>query len=255
MPLRFQAATDVGKQRTANEDSFLTAPELGLFVVADGMGGQAAGEVASRLAVDAICQFIKLTDEQRDITWPTGYEPSLNHGQNRLRSALMLANQEIYASGAEDAGLRGMGTTAVCALIEGQHADLANVGDSRIYLLDDDGLKQITNDHSWIHEQVKRGVISEDQARSHPYRNVVTRALGATPDVDVDLSGMELQEGNLLLLCTDGLNSMLSDSEISEILQRYRDDLDAAAKALIFEANQKGGEDNITVILLGYSED
>ncbi|HUX08260.1 MAG TPA: Stp1/IreP family PP2C-type Ser/Thr phosphatase [Acidobacteriota bacterium] len=255
MPVRFQAVTDVGKQRSANEDSFLAAPELGLFVAADGMGGQAAGEVASRLAVDTICQFIKLTEEQRDITWPTGYEPSLNYGQNRLRSALMLANQEIYASGAEDAGLRGMGTTAVCALFEGKHVDLAHVGDSRIYLLHGNELTQITNDHSWIHEQVKRGVISEDQARSHPYRNVVTRALGATPDVDVDLTAMELEETDLLLLCTDGLNSMVSDQEISDILQRYHDDLDASAKALVYEANLKGGDDNITVILLGYSAD
>jgi serine/threonine protein phosphatase PrpC len=253
MPLKFKAITDVGRQRTANEDSFLADPELGLYIVADGMGGQAAGEVASRLAVDTICQFIKLTDEQRDITWPTGYEPSLTYGQNRLRSALILANQEIFASAAEDAGLQGMGTTSVCALVEGRRADLAHVGDSRIYRLSGGELTQVTDDHSWIHEQVRRGVISEDQARSHPYRNVVTRALGATPDVDVDLGGFDLQEGDLLLLCTDGLTSMLGDAQIKEILERYREDLDSAAKALVFEANQKGGEDNITIILLDYS--
>jgi serine/threonine protein phosphatase PrpC len=253
MPLKFKAITDVGRQRSANEDNFIAEPELGLYIVADGMGGQAAGEVASRLAVDTICQFIKLTSEQRDITWPTGYEPSLSYGQNRLRSALILANQEIFASGAEDAGLQGMGTTAVCALIEGHRADLGHVGDSRIYQLRSGALNRVTDDHSWIHEQVRLGVISEDQARNHPYRNVVTRALGASPDVDVDLGGFVLEDGDMLLLCTDGLNSMVTDDSIKEILERYRGDLDAIAKALVFEANQKGGEDNITIILLEYS--
>ena len=255
MPLRYQAITDIGRRRKANEDSHIEMPDLGLYVVADGMGGQAAGEVASNIAVDVIAQFIKLTDEQRDITWPTGYLPNLTWGQNRLRGALLLANNEIYHSAQEDAGLRGMGTTAVCALSDGSHVDLANIGDSRIYLMRDGALRMLTQDHSWISEQVQKGVISEDQARSHPYRNVVTKALGAGPDVEPDLSALELIDGDLVLLCTDGLTSMLTDVDIESMLHRYGADLDAAARALVYEANQNGGEDNITLTLLGYSAD
>ena len=221
-------------------------PELGLYVVADGMGGQAAGEVASRMAVDVIAQFIKLTDEQRDITWPTGYIPDLTWGQNRLRGAMLLANNEIYHSAQEDAGLRGMGTTAVCALSEESHLDLAHIGDSRIYLMRDGALRLMTQDHSWISEQVQKGILSEDQARNHPYRNVVTKALGAGPDIEPDLSAIEMVDGDIVLLCTDGLTSMLTDADIEAMLQRYGSDLDAAARALVYEANQNGGEDNIT---------
>jgi len=247
--------SDVGQKRRANEDSFVADAELGLFVVADGMGGQAAGEVASKVAVEAIYQFIKLTDEQRDITWPTGYITNLSHGQNRLRTAMLLANQEIYRSAQEDAGLRGMGTTVVCSLVEEDRVDIAHVGDSRVYLLRAGELEPLTSDHSWIREQVGKGVITEDQARNHPYRNVVTRALGAAPEVEADFDKMQLRNGDLLMLCTDGLNSMLSDAEMEAILNRYGADLDAAARALVFEANQKGGEDNITVILMSYLSD
>jgi protein phosphatase len=179
----------------------------------------------------------------------------MTFGQNRLRKALMLANQEIHQAAREDAGLHGMGTTAVCALLEGNRADLAHVGDSRIYLQRDGQLDTITRDHSWIHEQVSQGVISEDQARLHPYRNVVTRALGAAPEVDVDIEKIELQPGDLLLLCTDGLNSMVPDADICKILKRYGDDLGAAASALVFEANRRGGADNTTIILLELAGD
>jgi len=250
MELEFEAVTDVGRLRTANEDSYAVLPKLGLFAVADGMGGQAAGEVASRTALDCIVEFIRQSAEQADITWPVPYDPSLSLNENRLRAAVALANMGIRRAAEEDAGLAGMGTTVVCALDGGDRVVLAHVGDSRAYLLRGGALERLTRDHSWVGEQIDRGLLSEDQARDHPLRNVVTRALGVGAEVDAELSSFELRSGEVLLLCSDGLTSMVPDAQVRGILERCGHELSVCVKALVSEANRQGGHDNITVVLL-----
>lgn len=255
MALEVQAISDVGKLRKANEDCYITEPSLGFYAVADGMGGQAAGDVASRLAIDAIHQFIQLSYEQQDITWPTHYEPSFTHSENRLLAAISLANLDICRTAADDAGLHGMGTTVVCALVEGDKVTLAHAGDSRAYHIRKGKLEQITRDHSWVNEQLDQGLLTADQAKDHPYRNIVTRALGASREANAELNKLTLHPGELLLLCTDGLTTMVTDSEIEEIIERFGDDLSSCLNALVFEANKNGGLDNITIILMRYSKD
>ena len=249
MELEFEAVTDVGRLRTANEDSYAVLPELGLFAVADGMGGQAAGEVASKTALDCIVEFVRQSAEQADITWPVPYEPSLSLNENRLHAAVTLANMGVRRAAEENAALAGMGTTAVCALDGGDRVVLAHVGDSRAYLLRGGVLERLTRDHSWVGEQIDRGVLSEGQAREHPLRNVVTRALGVGAKVEVELSSSELRAGEMLLLCSDGLTSMVSDAQIGGLLERCGHDLGACVRALVSEANRQGGHDNITVVL------
>jgi serine/threonine protein phosphatase PrpC len=252
MPLEYEAISDQGLKRQTNQDSHLAARDTGLFAVADGMGGQAGGETASSLAITILRDFIKRSLDVDD-TWPTAFDPALSRNQNRLRSALALANKKIKSLADSDPKLQGMGTTAVCALIEGDTATIAHIGDSRAYLFRGGKLELLTADHSWVGEQVAQGVISEDQARQHPLRNVVTRALGTSSELSADFADIPLQAGDLLLLCSDGLNSMVPDEVIGKIIETRTGDLKACAKALIAEANKGGGQDNITIILVRYS--
>src|SRR5688572_6668144 len=175
MKVSYQAISDVGRKRKGNEDSVFVNPEQNLYVVADGMGGHAAGEVASKIAVEAINEFVCLTSGDADITWPFGLDQSISFDGNRLKSAVQYANRKVLA------------TTVVAVLVDGEQGNIAHVGDSRVYLVRDAVLTQLTNDHSWVNEQLESGAISPDQARSHPLRNVVTRALGGKPELQVDL--------------------------------------------------------------------
>ncbi|HET8644524.1 MAG TPA: Stp1/IreP family PP2C-type Ser/Thr phosphatase, partial [Vicinamibacteria bacterium] len=226
--------------------------EASLFVVADGMGGHAAGEVASRLAVDAINDFIVLTSGDDEITWPFGLDENMSYDGNRLKTAVRFANKKVLEATRERTEYEGMATTVAAVLVDGDSANLAHVGDSRVYLLREGVLTQLTSDHSWINEQIQSGVISADQARSHPLRNVVTRALGGKPDLQVDMQVHRMQDGDVLLLCSDGLTTMLPDDEIAQVLSGHVDDMAAAAHALVDAANARGGEDNITVLLLKF---
>jgi protein phosphatase len=252
MKISYEAITDVGRKRKGNEDSVFVNPECNLFVVADGMGGHAAGEVASRLAVDAINDFVVLTGGDDEITWPFGLDETMSYDGNRLKTAVRFANKKVLEATRERTEYEGMATTVAAVLVDGDSANLAHVGDSRVYLMRDQTLSQLTSDHSWINEQIQSGVISADQARSHPLRNVVTRALGGKPDLQVDMQVHRMNMGDVLLLCSDGLTTMLPDEEIARVMALHEGDIGAAAHALVDAANARGGEDNITVLLLKF---
>jgi serine/threonine protein phosphatase PrpC len=252
MRLEFAAGSDIGRRRKGNEDSLFVNPEMGLFVVADGMGGHAAGEVASRVAVEAINEFICLTSRDNEITWPFGLDENMSYDGNRLKTAIRYANEKVLQETQQQNEYEGMATTVVAALVDQSTVNLAHVGDSRIYLARDGQLRQLTSDHSWVNEQIQNGIISPDQARTHPLRNVVTRALGGRSDIEVDMQEITALEGDVLLLCTDGLTTMLPDEEIAACIDSAIGSAEQTARELIDAANERGGEDNITVVLIKF---
>lgn len=231
----------VGRRREANEDCLLVAPEIGLLAVADGMGGHAAGEVASRIVIDTLQESV------RETGMDTRESPSGTASPDRLREAIRLANDRIFQSIEGREELRGMGTTVVAALVRDDRLAVGYVGDSRAYLLRDGALTQLTADHSWVQEQVELGLLSPSEAHRHPFRNIVTRALGSR-DVIADIREERLRLDDVLLLCSDGLNSMVEDDAIRSILARPTA-VRQTAEALVEAANEAGGEDNITVIV------
>jgi serine/threonine protein phosphatase PrpC len=252
MNIVFEARSDVGRKRKGNEDAHSVDPRYKLFVVADGMGGHAAGEVASRIAVDSIAEFVALTAGNEEITWPFGLDDSISYDGNRLKTAIRHANRRVLEATHEKGVLVGMATTVAAVLVDGDVANLAHVGDSRIYLWSGGEITLLTSDHSWVNEQIQTGVISPEQARSHPLRNVVTRALGGRSDLLVDVQSRRMEGGEVLLLCSDGLTTMIADDEIARILEESGGDVGRAASALVDAANERGGEDNITVVLLKF---
>ena len=252
-PLSFSWAvtTDKGLRRSSNEDSHCERSDIGLFVVADGMGGHVAGEVASRLAVDAIQTFIGETAHaDRNRTWPFPFEPSISLEANRLKAAFRLANRKIAQAIADSSDLRGMATTASAFLAGAASACVAHVGDSRVYVLRDGKLEQLTHDHSWVEEQVRAGTMSPSAARQHPWRNVVTRALSGGEDPEVDVTDFRPKPGERYLLCSDGLFSVVGDQQIAQILGDPDKPLQDICAALIEAANTGGGPDNITALVL-----
>jgi protein phosphatase len=249
--LSWAVNSDPGLRRTTNEDSYATRSDVGLFIVADGMGGHVAGEVASRVAVEAIEAFIQETaGADKNRTWPFPFDPSVSLEANRLKAAFRLANRRIASRIADSQDLRGMATTASAILLGDKHACVAHVGDSRVYVLKDDELYQITHDHSWVEEQVRAGTLTPSAARQHPWRNVVTRALSGGEDPEVDVTEVTPAKGDRYLLCSDGLFTVLPDPRIAEILGRREASLDAVCAQLIEAANQGGGPDNITTLVL-----
>ena len=227
--------TDVGRQRTANEDSLFVSPPM--FAVADGMGGAKAGEVASAVAVEAVGAAGESSE-------PT---------EAQLAGIVRDANRRIYELAGADESRRGMGTTLTLAKVHGDEVSLAHVGDSRAYRMRDGELSQVTRDHSLVAELERSGQITAEAAEHHPQRSIITRALGPEPDVEVDTYTLAGREGDLFLICSDGLTSMISDEEVSSIL-RSASSLDEAANGLVRAANQSGGKDNITVILFRLGE-
>jgi protein phosphatase len=254
MNFSWKAVTDVGRKRKGNEDNLVANPEQRLFVVADGMGGHAAGEVASKVAVEAINEFIQLTGGDQEITWPFGLDETISYDGNRLKTAIRFANRRVLETTKEKAEYEGMATTVAAVLVDGSTANLAHVGDSRIYLYRDGELTQLTNDHSWVTEQLQSGIINMEQARTHPLRNVVTRALGGRADLQVDMGTHPIKSGDLLLVCSDGLTTMVPDEHIARLLHEAQGDAEKAAEALVGEANARGGEDNISVVVLQFRE-
>jgi protein phosphatase len=249
-----QALSDVGRKRKGNEDALFLNEQQRLYVVADGMGGHAAGEVASRVAVDAIAEFVELTGGNQEITWPFGLDDSISYEGNRLKTAVRHANSRVLEATRESAEYEGMATTVAAVLVDGDVANLAHVGDSRIYLWSEGEIQLLTRDHSWVNEQIENGAISPEQARSHPLRNVVTRALGGRPDLVVDIQSRRMAVGDMLLLCSDGLTTMVPDEEIARVLGESKGDVSDAVKTLVGLANERGGEDNITVVLLKFGD-
>lgn len=222
--------SDTARQRRANEDSFFVRAPL--FVVADGMGGAQAGEVASRLAAETFAAG--LTDD--------------GTSEQRLEERVLAANQRIHEVSQEDRALHGMGTTLTAAYLDGDELALAHVGDSRAYLLRDGELTRLTRDHTLVEELVRRGELTEQEAAEHPQRSIITRALGPEPDIDVDLHSHRVHAGDVLLLCSDGLTGMIGEDEVAGLL-RGASSLRDAGRALVDAANAAGGRDNITVVL------
>jgi len=226
---RYAGATHAGRKRRHNEDAYVVKPPL--FAVADGMGGPRAGEVASGLAAAAV----KASE--------TG-----GGGEERVVALIQSANQSVYQRSSEDANVAGMGTTMTVAVVDGRGVTIGHVGDSRAYLERNGRLEQLTEDHSLVSELVRAGKLSPEEAENHPQRSVITRALGTDPNVDVDTFEVVPEEGDVFLICSDGLTTMVDDDTIARVLDDYREDLDRAAKELIRLANKAGGEDNITVV-------
>ena len=223
--------SDTGRKRRRNEDSYVCRPPL--FAVADGVGGARAGELASSLAAGA------LSESAGSARLP---------GEERVASLIREANRRVYERASSDQDLSGMGTTMTLALADDGVVAIGHVGDSRAYLIRDGRLEQVTQDHSLVAELMRDGRLSPEEAATHPQRSVITRVLGTDPDVDVDTFSVRARRGDLFLLCSDGLTGMLSDEQILMVVERHRDNLDAAARALIKAANRGGGDDNITVV-------
>jgi serine/threonine protein phosphatase PrpC len=228
--------TDTGKKRRRNEDEYVVEPPL--FAIADGMGGAQAGELASSLAAGAV----------------RGGEGAAGGGEEYVVELIQEANRRVYQRSSQDAAVSGMGTTMTVALVEESAVFFGHVGDSRAYLIRDGKLEQLTEDHSLVAELVRSGKLSPEEAETHPQRSVITRALGTDPDVDVDTFSIPTQPGDLFMLCSDGLTSMVEDDVILSTVEKHRDNLQTAAKALIRAANKGGGEDNITVVFFEIGE-
>lgn len=237
--MRLGAATDIGKMRKLNEDSYFVYRNENLLggMVADGMGGQNAGEVASAMAAKIVKEHII-----------NEFNPDMDYAQigEMVRIALIEANRSIFSYSKSNPELDGMGTTATLAIIYKNKLIAAHVGDSRIYLINEDGIKQVTKDHSYVQELVLRGEISKEAADSHPAKNYITRAVGSEDILKVDITILDYS-GEIVLLCSDGLSNMLCDEQIEEIIKE-NEELQAGCEALVSLANKKGGLDNITVI-------
>ena len=212
-------ATDVGCVRKHNEDCLLVDAALSLFVVADGLGGHAAGEVASQIVVDTVARFVGETLE-KDRTWPVEYDPTLSYDGNRLKVALLLSDQAITEDIRRNPERETMGSTVVAGLFHESKLTLAHVGDSRAYILGPEGIRQVTRDHSWVAEQVANGILTPSEARVHPFRNVITQALGNGGDLEIEVQELDLEKSERLLLCSDGLSGMIGDKEIWDIAGR-----------------------------------
>src|SRR5512140_92039 len=232
--------TDVGRKRRHNEDAYLLDGESGLFVVADGMGGHAAGEVASRITVEAIQEYLALRDDEGESTWPFGFNSRYSMEGNLLSTAIKRANERVIRAVQNRPELKGMGTTVVAALFDTERATLVHVGDSRCYLYRRGDLRRLTDDHSWVQEQVNAGILTPEEATSHPLKNVVTRALGGSPNVLPDLIEVPFEPGDSFLLCSDGLTGMLSDPEITDILSG-EGSAETRVRSLVDLANDRGG--------------
>ena len=238
--MKSYSVTDVGQKRRENQDYVYASEQpIGnlpnLFVVADGMGGHNAGDFASRCAVSVMVESVK-----RDMS----FNPI-----KIIRHAIETANEQVCVQADLDPQKSGMGTTLVAVTVVGHYAYVANVGDSRLYLSDSHDIVQITRDHSWIGEMVRRGEISREEARNHPDKNIITRAVGTGPSVRIDFFDVELEEETRILMCSDGLSNMVSDDTIQEILCSS-DDIEKSAESLVALANENGGRDNISVIII-----
>jgi PPM family protein phosphatase len=243
------AKSDIGRKRPHNEDCFAADEELGLYVVCDGMGGVNAGEVASRMAIDTILAHVKAAAQDPDVQLTGPVDPNLSPATNQLASAIRAANEAIHRASWTNPKYAGMGTTVVAARMTDQQLSIAHVGDSRLYLIRDSILHALTTDHSWVAEQIAQGYMTEEEAERSPRRNIVTRALGVEGSVEIDLAEIPVLNGDLLLLCSDGLTRGVRSGDILQTLE-IDSDLSVKTDRLISLANQAGGEDNITVLLV-----
>lgn len=234
-------------KRTHNEDDICLVDEENLYMVADGMGGHASGEVAAEMAVTTIAEFFSDTSADEDITWPYKMEKGLGYQENRLAAGIKLANLRIYETAAQNSAQRGMGTTIVSLFFSDGRAYFGHVGDSRIYRLRNDKLEQVTEDHSLLNDYIKMKDLTEQEIENFPHKNVIVRALGMKETVQVDVGHERSEPGDIYMLCSDGLNAMIKDDEMEQVMVANKDDLEVCCDKLIEAANEKGGNDNVTV--------
>ncbi len=236
--------TDIGRVRSTNQDSMLVDNETGLFVVADGMGGHAGGEIASRICIEQVkSEVASKIDPELVKAAKSHPDPAL---LNALANSINYASAKIYEHSLEDPSLRGMGTTATVVKIVGEFAYCAHVGDSRFYLVRSGFIYQLTFDHSLVNEQVRAGILTPEEAEVHHLKNVITRSVGYQEEEDVDTLCVHLEKGDLLVLCSDGLHGKINDAELSQIANKRAT---ASVQELVELANERGGEDNITLIM------
>ena len=249
-PLRIEVAgeTNVGMKRNHNEDNFSILEDSGLYIVADGMGGHASGEVASKMAVDAMKEFFAATANDPERTWPYKMDRSKGYEENRLITSIKLANLRIYESAQRDPRQRGMGTTLVTIFAVEDGVYIAHVGDSRVYRVRDGQIEQLTEDHSLLNDYIKMKRLTAEEIANFPHKNVIVRALGMKDTVKVDTRFEQPKADDVYMLCSDGLSGPVSDEEVLEIATAAPD-LKTAAARLIERANSNGGPDNITVVL------
>lgn len=251
MEIEFGARTDVGRMRQNNEDSVRVAPEEGLFVLSDGMGGQSSGEVASRMASETVVAHFHQAMKNLPLPSLARIE-GVSEAGNRLASAFRLANQSVYKAAQQNDDWQGMGATLVAVLVADDRASIAHVGDSRVYRFRNGELELLTQDHSFIAEQVRQGLMTTQEASNSSLQNVLLRAIGADAEVEVEVSEELFSDDDTLLLCSDGLTKELSDAQIAGVLASV-DEPEAAADRLVKLANDAGGSDNITVIVLRHA--
>jgi serine/threonine protein phosphatase PrpC len=246
--------SDVGRVRTNNEDSFRIVESLNLFILSDGMGGEAHGEVASAMAVDVVNKYCESGKEDSGATVLDEAPSNFSSQTRRLKNAVAQANFQIYQSAQQNPEQRGMGATITALWLNDTLLSIAHVGDSRAYLLRSGNLQQLTNDHSLVAEQVRRGLITPQQAEESEMQSVLLRALGAHPEVEIDVDEVGIIPRDVLLLCSDGLTRMVTEPEIAGALQAETVP-SAAAERLIALANENGGIDNVTVIVVRFEDD
>jgi serine/threonine protein phosphatase PrpC len=249
MRVRFAGETNVGMKRAHNEDSFFLPESERLAIVADGMGGHASGEVASRMAVETIAGFFRATQDEQQLTWPFKMDRGHRYDVNRMVTAIKLANLKIHEQAQKDPQCHGMGTTVVAALFAEGALIVGHVGDSRLYRRRDGRFEQITEDHSLLNDYIKIKHLSAEEIANFPHKNVIVRALGMKDSVQVDVHIDNPRLGDIYVLCSDGLSGMVKDQEMSDMVVAERD-LDALCGRLITTANKNGGLDNITVVTI-----
>ncbi len=248
------AKSDTGLKRPHNEDRFVADPPLGLYVVCDGMGGGNAGEIAGTLAVEAIHGHLAEAARYADLPLIGPCDATVSTPANRLASAIRAANDVVYRESWSRPEYAGMGTTVVAALLCEEVLAIAHVGDSRLYLIRDGTIQALTTDHSWVAEQIIRGIMTETEAEHSPRRHIVTRAIGVESNVDVELTEVPVKGGDMLLLCSDGLTRGVRSSDILHILSGS-DDLPIMSDRLITLANEAGGDDNTTVVIVALRDE
>jgi PPM family protein phosphatase len=249
MHLAFAAVTDVGLVRSHNEDFYIAEEGLGLFAVVDGMGGHAAGEIASRTIAASIIDFIRATQTDPEKTWPFPFDPKLSHGANRLQVAIRTANRKLADLVSSDQRLGGTGATVSAVLFDSGQLAVSNVGDCRAYLIRGGDVYQITRDHSFVAEQVASGMINAEDAKRHPLRHLVTRAVSGNPSITVDTWDVQTEAGDRVLLCSDGVHGLISDEELGAIALKDAP-MQAICQELVDTAKERGGTDNCTAVIV-----
>ena len=254
MKIRAAGLSHVGMKRTHNEDSIGILSDYSLYIVADGMGGHASGEVASKMAVETISSFFKMTTRDSEATWPYKEEKNLRYDENRLVAGIKWSNRRIYEAAAREPKYKGMGTTIVTAFFTQTGAYLGHVGDSRGYRIRNEQIEQITEDHSLLNDYIKANKLTPEEIEHFPHKNVIVRALGMKELVQVDVNRLDPKVDDCYLLCSDGLTSMVGDDDVLRLVLGAPD-LQTACKDLIDAANEAGGTDNSTVALIRLVDD